>query len=218
MAAREIPFERQKPPTDSNTSTTFESPLVENFLKKVQPEYQNRYQDTNARTIKYLEGNTESSTSRSTELGLLIKQANLIFTKAKEEFFEDGMESIFSRNLSNFIEAYSHSAMEAIITVVLSNQTNSEVASEALRILGRLTHTTTYRERLWLLERGLYSESAQVRDGATLGLAFLDDPLAIEPLRSAAERENIPELRQDMEQVIAQLEGNIDGSSTAKDS
>ena len=75
---------------------------------------------------------------------------------------------------------------------------------------------TTYRERLWLLERGLYSASARARDGAVLGLAFLNDPLAVEPLKAAIKREINPELRQDMEQVLAQLEGDNDGISSKK--
>lgn len=218
MALREIPFERNIPPTDSNAATGFDSPLVENLFKKVEPVPHYQLQDIDSRTIKYYGENTESSTSKSADSRLLDKQVSSIFTKAKEEIFEDGMESDFSRNLFNFIKSYAHSAMEAIIPVTLSNQTNTEVASEALRILGRLNHKATYRERLWLLERGLYSTSARVRDGAVLGLAFLDDPLAIAPLKSAIERERIPELRQDMEQVLAQLEGNVDGISPEKDS
>jgi len=208
MALRETPFERHLPPTDSNAATG----LVENFFKKVQ------FQDIDARTVKYYEGGVESSTSKSTDSSLLDKQANSIFASAKEEIFEDGMESNFSRNLSEFIVSFGHSAMETIISIILSEQTNNEVASEAYRILGRLNHKTTYRDRLWLLERGLYSASARVRDGAILGLAFLNDPIAIAPLKSAIEREQISELRHDMEQVLTQLEGNKNGVSAKKDS
>jgi len=218
MAIRETPFERHTPPTDSNADTGFDNPLVENFFKKVQsvPHYQ--LQDIDARTIKYYGGSVESSTSKPADAGLLDKQANSIFAGAKEEIFEDGMESNFSRNLSEFIVSFGHSAMETIISIILSEQTNNEVASETYRILGRLTHKTTYRDRLWLLERGLYSASARVRDGAILGLAFLNDPIAIAPLKSAIEREQISELRHDMEQVLTQLEGNKNGVSAKKDS
>jgi len=215
MALRETPFERHLPPTDSNAATG----LVENFFKKVQsvPHYQ--LQDIDARTVKYYEGSVESSTSKSTDSSLLDEQANSIFASAKEEIFEDGMESDFSRKLSEFIISFGQPAMEEIIDIILSNRINTEVTSEALRILGRIHHKGTYRERIWILERCLlYSSFARVRDGAILGLAFLDDPLAIQPLKSAIERERIPELREDMEQVLAQLEGNKDDISTEKDS
>lgn|SRR5574341_618286 len=199
--------------TDSNTATG----LVDNFLKKVQPRSRYQIREADARTVNYYVGNIESSTSETVDIGFLVRQANSIFGNAKEEIFEDGMESGFSRNLSDFIVSFGHSAMEAIIPLMLSERTNTEVASEAFRILGRLNHKTTYRDRLWLLERGLYSASARVRDGAILGLAFLNDPLAIAPLKSAIERELNLELRKDMEQILAQLEGIEDGIPAKKD-
>lgn len=203
------PIER----TDSNTTTS----LVDNFLKKVQPRSRYQIRKADARTVNYYISNVESSTSEIAGIGFLVEQANSIFGNAKEEIFEDGMDSDFSRNLSDFIVSFGHSAMEAIIPIMLSEHTNTEIASEAFRILGRLNNKVTYRDRLWLLERGLYSSSARVRDGAVLGLAFLNDSLAIPPLKSAIEREPNLDLRKDMEQILAQLEGNEDGIPATKD-
>jgi hypothetical protein len=214
MTLANLPFERNFQQQDSNASTGLEnSPLFENLFKKVL----NKPDTQSVQTIEYDKENAESSTSASAIPAFLAKQANLIFTEAKEEIFEDGMESYFSVNLSEFIKAYGHSAMEAIISIVLSNQSNMEVVSEALRVIGRLNHQLTYRERLWLLERCLYSDSAKIKDGAVLGLAFMDDPMAIHPLKSAIEREKLSDLRHDMEQVLAQLEGNEDGLPVTKD-
>ncbi len=198
---------------DSNVATG----LIENLFKNVQSVSPYQLRDINAHTVKNYEESVESSTSVLINSDWLDKQANSIFIGAKEEIFEDGMESDFSRNLSEFIASFGHFAMETIIPVILSERTNTEVASEAFRVLGRLNHKTTYRDRLWLLERGLYSDSARIRDGAVLGLAFLNDPLAIAPLKFAIERERIPELRQDMEQVLDQLEGNENGILAKKD-
>ncbi len=218
MALREMPFERHLPPTDSNAPTGLDSPLVDNFFKKALPRSQYQIQEINAHTVKHHSWNVESSTARRVGSELLVKQAGSIFTSAKEEIFEDGMESDFSVSLTEFIVSYGRSAMETIIPIILSEHTNTEVVSETLRVIGRINHETTYRDRLWLLERGLYSSSARVRDGAILGLAFLNDPLAIAPLKSAIEREQISELRHDMEQVLTQLEGNKNGISAKKDS
>lgn len=218
MALQNIPFEGSIPPTDSNAPTGFNSPLVDNLFKKVLPKTEHNVQETNASTIKYYGGNVESSTAKIIDSELLSKQIDSIFARAKEEIFEDGIESDFSRKLSEFIMSFGHSAMEAMIPVLLSDHTNTEVSSEALRVIGRLNHKTTYRDRLWLLERGLYSASARVRDGAVIGLAFLNDPIVVAPLRSAIEREPIPELRHDMEQVLSQLEGNKDGIPAKEDS
>ncbi len=216
MTLRDTPSKRNIPQTDSNAAT--DNLLAENLFKNVQSVPV--YQDIDAHTIKikYYGRTAESSTSRSAVSGLLGKQANSIFAGAKEEIFEDGMESDFSRNLLGFIVSFGHSAMDAIIPIILSDLINTEVASEALRVIGHLNDNTTYRDRLWLLERGLYSASARVRDGATIGLANLNDPLAIEPLKSAVEREPIIELRDDMKQVLYQLEGNKNVITPKKDS
>lgn len=219
MALQSIPFERHIPPTDSNVATGFDNPLVENFFQKVKSVSPYQIQDIeDAHTVKYYGEGVESSTSKFVNSNVLEKQANSIFINAKEEIFEDGMESQFSRNLSQFIVSFGHPAMEAIINLLLSNSVNTEVASEALRVIGRLNHKITYRDRLWLLERGLYNSSARVRDGAILGLAFMNDSIAIAPLKSAIDRERIPELQQDMKQVLAQLEGIRNGISAKKDS
>jgi HEAT repeat protein len=57
-----------------------------------------------------------------------------------------------------------------------------------------------------LLESSIFRSSARVRDGAALGLAFLDDPHAIPYLKRAIENEKYSELREDMQMVLAQLE------------
>lgn len=217
MTLADLPFKHNLQQQDSNASTdSGNSPLFENLFKRVlnKPDTQSTQ---SVQTIEHYKENAESSTSASTIPAFLVKQVNLLFTEAKEEIFEDGMESYFSVNLSEIIKAYGHSAMEAVISVVLSNQSNVDVVSEALRVIGKLNHKTTYRDRLWLLERCLYSDSARIKDGAVLGLAFMDDPMAIPPLKSAIEREKLPDLRHDMEQVLAQLEGNKDGLPATKD-
>ena len=49
---------------------------------------------------------------------------------------------------------------------------------------------------------------ARIRDGALLGLSFLDDAHAVSYLKRAIEREGIEELRGDMKQVLEQLENS----------
>ena len=165
-----------------------------------------RLRETDALTADHTNAVPESSTAEQPDSATLEDEATALFASAREQLFEDGMESDFSRGLEGFVITYGRLAMEAVIQVVLSNRADSEVVSEALRVVGRISHEPTYRDRLWLLERGLYSESARVRDGATLGLSYLDDPAAITPLTFAAQREPLFELRRDMEEVVAQLQ------------
>lgn len=129
-----------------------------------------------------------------------------LFEAAKEQNFEDGMESEFSKGLLDLVKGYGADAIEVLAPLIIDEKVNQEITSEALRWLGHIDHPPSHRHRLWLLERSLHCSSARVRDGATLGLAFLDDPHAITYLRQAIQQEKIAELRADMEQVLAQLE------------
>jgi hypothetical protein len=136
----------------------------------------------------------------------LYSKVEAIFWAAKREFFEDGTESVFSRQLNSFVREYGNDLMEAITYLIVYERVNPEVAGEALRWLGRIEHSGSYNYRLWLLERSLRLSSARVKDGAILGLASMDDKDAIPYLKVAIEQEQCSELKADMEQVLEQLE------------
>ena len=148
----------------------------------------------------------ENSTAQQERLEEIDQKIEALFEAAKEQVFEDGMESEFSKELVSLVKKYGNAAMKVIADLIIYEKINAEVASEALRWLGRMDHPASYSYRLWLLERSLRCSSARVRDGAVLGLASLDDPHAITHLKEAIQREECNELREDMEQVLAQLE------------
>lgn len=148
----------------------------------------------------------ENSTAQQERPGEIDQKIETLFGAAKEQVFEDGMESEFSRELVFLVQKYGNVAMEAISELIVSERVNAEVASEALRWLGRMEHSASHHYRLRLLERGLFCSSALVRDGAALGLASLDDTHAMPYLMQAIQLENCAELREDMEQVLYQLE------------
>lgn len=129
-----------------------------------------------------------------------------IFRTAVDEDFEDGMSSRFSRELLEAVEQFGDPAMQEISYLILYNRMNQEVASEALRWLGRLSDRRTYGWRLWLLEKSLSSSSPVVRDGAVLGLASMGDPSSMTYLSGAIAEEECKELREDMQQALRELE------------
>jgi len=131
-----------------------------------------------------------------------------LFVSAKEEVFEDGMESSFSRELVSMVREHGESAVQMIADLILQENANPEVASEALRWIGAIEHPATYHSRLSLLEQSLNCLSPWVRDGATLGLAYMEDPHAISYLKRAIDREPYKLLRRNMRQVLAELEEN----------
>lgn len=148
----------------------------------------------------------ESSTIRQDYSKELSEEIYRLFKASEELNFEDGMETEFSQKLILFINKYGNEAIEIITSIIVYQRVNAEVASEALRWLGNIDHAPSYRFRLWLLERSLNSPKARIRDGAVLGLSFLNDPHAISYLKLAIEQEKCTGLRQDMEQVLVQLE------------
>ncbi len=137
-----------------------------------------------------------------------------LFIEAQDELFEDGMESEFSKNLLLLMSRYSDFAIEILVYLIIGERVNPAVAAEALRTIGHVKDASSHRRRRWLLERALTSPYSRVRDGAALGLAFMDDPAAIPSLRYAIEREEIDMLRQDLTQVLEQLEETLSEKSS----
>lgn len=128
------------------------------------------------------------------------------FGAAKEEIFESGVENEFTRELASLINEYGNKAIDILSQFIIYETPNEELISQALLLLGRLEHSFSYDKRLWLLERALHHSSSRVRNAASYALASLDDPQAIPYLIRAIEREVCDELRNDMKQVLEQLE------------
>jgi hypothetical protein len=134
-----------------------------------------------------------------------LQRFRVAFQRAAKEHFEDGMDSDFTDELEALVRGFRNDA-RTILSSLLGDQTISpSVWAEAMRWLGRAGGLLSNSSRLWLLEKGLTSIHAAIRDGATLGLSSLDDPSAITYLERAAANEPLTGLRQDMEDVISQL-------------
>lgn len=129
-----------------------------------------------------------------------------LFEGSKEEVFEEGIENDLSRGLASVIARYGKEAIDVLSQIVNSDAVNEEIAAQTLRLIGRLDHRSSQRDRLLLLEQALNNPSVRVRNAASLSLASLDDPHAIPHLQQAIQRERCVELVEDMEQVLKQLE------------
>jgi len=125
---------------------------------------------------------------------------------SRDEHFEDGMESAFSRELVRLVAEQGLAATNALAVLFALRRAPDHVAAEAARWLGLMEHGPSHRHRRLLLEYLLFSPSPDVRYGATLGLAFLDSPHAIRYMRRAIDHEQREWLRARMSQVLAQLE------------
>ena len=139
------------------------------------------------------------------DIGVLGEEIEGLFGKGKEEDFEDGMISDFSKRLYLLIEKYSENAVIEISHIIRNNKADEEVAYEALKWIGEIVHPQTYKHRLWLLQKCLSNSSLYIRDAAALGLADMNDKKSIPALERAINREKNSELKKDMVEVLLQL-------------
>jgi hypothetical protein len=145
------------------------------------------------------------------------KTINRLFESAEEQYFEDGMESDFSRELVSLVKKYRNLVMGEISYLITCGRVDEEVASEALRWLGRIDDTSTHGWRLWVLEKSLSSKSPVVRDGAALGSVYMGDAHAMQYIKKAIEQETIAELRYDLQGALKELEASLNAIPTTDD-
>jgi hypothetical protein len=137
---------------------------------------------------------------------MLVEQMRMMFERGASEFFEDGMDSSFARELVLSVFEHGSAAIDALAEYLFSSKANSDVGSEALRRIADVGDQRSLASRWALLQRSLKHRSSRVRDGAILGFAALDDYRAIELLKVTEKEEPIPELRQLIQKVIEQLD------------
>ena len=134
------------------------------------------------------------------------RESDSIFARALSEDLQDGVETDFSKSLNVLVKMYGESAIDAIGRTIASGRFSTLVCAEALKYLGEVDDDVARFSRLELLVQCLRNSSPAIRDGASVGLALLDDPTAIEPMKSAIEAESCLELKEDMSLVLQQLE------------
>ncbi|MBW7990282.1 MAG: hypothetical protein FVQ84_09745 [Planctomycetes bacterium] len=130
-----------------------------------------------------------------------------IFRAIAEEALEDEIEEVFSKCLLECIRQYEGIAVNEIQHIILKEKVSPESAEVTLRIVGDIDHEPTYGYRRWLLEKALlYCSSPVVRDGANIGLSYMNDPHAIPFFKKAIQKERNFLLQRVMNKTLIQLE------------
>lgn len=132
----------------------------------------------------------------------------------EDEVYEFGMESTLRSKLLSFIEKFGNDAVRGIEKAVINMDVDEIVAAHVLQWLGMMRDSETSKSRLWILEEFLLHSSLHLRNGAMMGLAYLDEPSAIPYLEYAVKAEQHTELQRDMKRVLVQLENTRDGISS----
>lgn len=133
-----------------------------------------------------------------------------LFSMAENITFEVGMTNDFSEALERAIEVMGVPILVEIKGIILNEESSLTVAAETMRYIGNIESPMYRAERRELLETCLLnSRFVWVRDGAGLGLASLDDPQSISALEIAIAKESNQELKEDLLQVLEQLEETL---------
>ena len=128
-----------------------------------------------------------------------------VFIAAEDEHFEPGKESEYSMRLGQLAKRSPESIWRFIKKRLAAPRQDVEVLGEMLRWTGRTEISGPLADKLSLLVAGLSHASSLVRDGAAVGLSHLEHPSAVHYLRKAAQREEVPELREDLLHIAESL-------------
>ena len=146
----------------------------------------------------------------------ILPKIRRIVAESAWENFADGMESALSRKLHSLIRAHGGEAVGAIGAFIKSGLADAESAEEILRQVGYSEDAATRAARLDLLVDSLFSPSPRVRDAASLGIAGMDDPAAINAVETALANEPTEFIRDSLALVLEQLRETEKDTEEAK--
>lgn len=166
---------------------------------------------------QYLTTDWQSSSTSSFKEGVQNRYAEKIsayvkrlFSMAENIEFEIGMTNEFSEALERAIEVIGVRILVEIEKIILNEETSLTVAAETMRYIGNIESHKYRAERRELLETCLSaSRFIWVKDGAAVGLSYIDDPQSIPALKQAVQQEKHEELKEDMILVLKQLEDSL---------
>lgn len=125
------------------------------------------------------------------------------------EVFFDGMESRLSFGLKHLLGVGGVVTVKVIRSLLNSERLSAEEVGEILRVLGDFEDSATHGSRLSVLLDCLRSKNSRVRDAASIGIASLDDPTALQEVEAAVKNETLDELRHDLQMVVDQLRAGL---------
>jgi len=129
----------------------------------------------------------------------------VLLNGAREEHFEDGMDSNLSMGLRGLCRNYGADFASVLEERLKRQDVGARILTEILHTLGDIEDDATRDWRLATLADFLKSSSPLVRDAAAVGLSYLDDKKAAPYLREAIERESSKALRDDLRVILEQL-------------
>ncbi|MFC1981340.1 HEAT repeat domain-containing protein, partial [Chloroflexota bacterium] len=104
------------------------------------------------------------------------------------------------------INRHGRPIIRALRVLINRQELNNSLIYEGLVSIGRLQNSNTESDRFELLVGLLDHHAPIVRDGAIMGLSFMDNKKAIPYLRKTLTKETVRALRENIEVAISDLE------------
>lgn len=132
---------------------------------------------------------------------------NLLYEIAKDEWFEDGLQSNLAVGLEVLLRNHPAAAIAALNQILSGHRISQTALMETLKVLGRIESPETHNPRLFLIVDHLNHMSAIVRDTSLVALCLLNDSQSIPYLESAATRVSDPLFVDEVKETIRQIRG-----------
>ena len=146
--------------------------------------------------------------SRYVDARVVKNEVERLFSLATNVDMETGMRNAFSDGLEEVIDKYGELALGNIQDLVIEEEIPFTIAAETLRYIGNIESGSYTEGRRKLLEACLLrSRFMLVRDGAAVGLSYIDDSRSIPALQRAIEQEPHTDLKNDLVEVLNLLLG-----------
>lgn len=127
------------------------------------------------------------------------------FSSYKEDIFESGMNAEIKNDLIRFLSINVENSLNTLKNIILKGSLDATILNEILIQIGRINDEESLSERLNLLKYFLFHSSLSIRDGAFLGISYMNDEKAIPSLLIARNRESNKYLREDISDLMEEL-------------
>lgn len=149
------------------------------------------------------EGNTKLDKNKIKDFTTKMIQT---FNKYRYDDFESGMNNEIRNDLIGFISQDAKSSLIVLRNIIIEESLNDLILNEILIQIGRINDDELKQERLKLLERFLFHNSITVRDGALIGISYINDKRAIPSLQTAFVCESNEYLKKDILCLMEELD------------
>lgn len=123
----------------------------------------------------------------------------------QEKLYNPGTEKVIKIELEKLLIQNLDCAMLALRKIFNNLELNEDLLNEILIQLGQIENNITESERLDLLKLLLFHKSSTIRDGAILGISYINDKSVIPTLKVAYSRETDSYIKEDIFELLDDL-------------